>query len=134
LAKDEHRDPADLDDTSESSHAADEPTAVWDMEALRKAGLGELVNLPETGDTAPATPAEGMQQRASIIVDEPGAPAAAAAPASGDASAEVTPPAKQPPRALPAADPSPSDSSWWRLVAMALALGVAAYLALRFLR
>jgi hypothetical protein len=131
LAKDEHRDPADLDD-AESSHAADEPTAVWDMEALRKAGLGELANLPEAPESVPATPAEGMQQqRPSIIVNEAGnpAPGGPAAPAGGAASQ-----AKQPPRVLPAADATPSSGSWWSLVGMALVLGVVAYLAIRLLR
>jgi hypothetical protein len=131
LAKDEHRDPADLDDNAESSHAADEPTAVWDMEALRKAGLGELANLPEAPESVPATPAAGMQQRPSIIVDEPGgqAPDKPAATAGG-----ATPQAKQPPRVLPAPDAAPSGSSWWSLVGMALVLGVVAYLAIRLLR
>ena len=128
MAKDEHRDPADLDDTAESSHAADEPTAVWDMEALRKAGLGELVNLPEAPESVPATPAAGMQQRPSIIVDVQGTPAPTNAPAA------EAPQPKQPPRALPAPDAPPSSGSWWSLVAMALALGVVAYLAIRLLR
>ena len=131
MAKDEHRDPADLDDNAESSHAADEPTAVWDMEALRKAGLGDLANLPEAPESVPATPAEGMQQRPSMIVDEPGNPAPNK-PAA--AAAGATPQAKQPPRALPAADAAPSGGSWWSLVGMALVLGVIAYLAIRLLR
>ena len=120
MAKDEHREPADFDDTGESSHAADEPTAVWDMETLRKAGLGDLANLPESPDAAPATPADGMA-RPSMIVDE-AAKAAAAAPVTG---------ANKPVHAAP--QPA-QGSSWWGLVIMALALGAAAYFAIRALR
>ena len=118
MAKDEHRDPADLDDNAESSHAADEPTAVWDMETLRKAGLGDLANLPESPDAAPATPADGMQ-RPSVIVDEP---AKGAAPAAGK------------PETGPQQPVASNSSSWWGLLAMALALGAAAYFAIRALR
>lgn len=124
MAKDEHREPTDFDDSGESSHAADEPTAVWDMETLRKAGLGDLANLPEAPEAAPATPADGMQ-RPSVIVDEPAEAAAKAA-----AAAKVAADAAQP--LAPA--PTQGGSSWWSLVIMALALGAAAYFAIRALR
>lgn len=117
MAKDEHREPADIDDKGESSHAADEPTAVWDMETLRKAGLGDLANLPESPDAAPATPAVGMQ-RPSVIVDEQ---AAAAVKTAADK------PLAKPQREA-------QSGSWWSLVIMALALGVAAYFVIRALR
>src|SRR5262245_34794508 len=45
------------DDDSSSANAADEPTAVWDSEALRQAGLDDLGPLPEPNVTPPATPA-----------------------------------------------------------------------------
>lgn len=125
MAKDEHREPADFDETSESSHAADEPTAVWDMEALRKAGLGELANLPEGPDSAPATPAAGMAQRPSMIVDEPsGAPAAPATPAAARQEPAISAPKAQ----------GSGAGGWLGLVTMALVLAAAAYLAIRFLR
>lgn len=123
MAKDEHREAQDFDETGESSHAADEPTAVWDMEALRKAGLGELANLPEGPETAPATPAEGMVQRPSMIVeDKPGAPVNQTGP-------------NKPTPAAPLAQPgSQASGSWWGLIAMAALLAAAAYLAIRLLR
>jgi hypothetical protein len=121
LAKDEHREAADFDE-GESSHAADEPTAVWDMEALRKAGLSELANLPDEPASAPATPAEGMAQRPSMIVEEK--PGAAASPANKPNPAE-------PSASTPATRPS---GGWFGLIAMALLLAAAAYLAIRLLR
>ncbi|HEX6240476.1 MAG TPA: hypothetical protein VFZ61_06265 [Polyangiales bacterium] len=121
MAKDEHREPADFDDTGESSHAADEPTAVWDMETLRKAGLGDLANLPEAPDAAPATPADGMQ-RPSVIVDEPAGATKAGSPAAGK------------PETGPQQPVASTGNSWWGLLVMALALGVAAYFAIRALR
>jgi hypothetical protein len=124
LAKDEHRDPADFDDTGDS-HAADEPTAVWDMETLRKAGLGDLANLPEGPDAAPATPAVGMS-RPSMIVDEQAEAAAKAAAAAQAAAASRD-------NSAPNAQPAQS-GSWWSLVAMAIALGAAAYFVIRALR
>jgi hypothetical protein len=124
LAKDEHREAPDFDETGESSHAADEPTAVWDMEALRKAGLGDLANLPEGPDAAPATPAEGMaQQRPSMIVDEKtGAPVNATGPNKPSAADPLV------------AQKEQASGGWWGLIAMAALLAAAAYLAIRLLR
>jgi hypothetical protein len=120
LAKDEHREAADIDEKGESSHAADEPTAVWDMETLRKAGLGDLANLPESPDAGPATPAVGMQ-RPSVIVDEQAASSAkSATPAADKRMAKAQRPAQS--------------GSWWSLLIMALALGAAAYFVIRALR
>jgi hypothetical protein len=123
LAKDEHREAQDFDESGDSSHAADEPTAVWDMEALRKAGLGELANLPEAPEAAPATPAEGMaQQRPSIIVDE-------------KTGAPVNPTGPNKPVAVdPLVAQKEQAGGWWGLIAMAALLAAAAYLAIRLLR
>jgi hypothetical protein len=127
LAKDEHRDAAD-GDSSESTHAADEPTAVWDFEALRKAGLSEIAQLPEQPETGPATPADGMAARASIIVDgEKGADAGGAARAPDAAAAPV--------RLRPASQAAANDGlSWVSLIALAALCGALAYAAIRFLR
>lgn len=121
MAKDEHRDTGDFDESGESSHAADEPTAVWDMEALRKAGLSELANLPDQPESAPATPAEGMaQQRPSMIVDAEKAQAALQ---------------NQAPRPVPVAQQAGAGAAGWAgLLALAALIGGVAYLAIRFLR
>lgn len=122
MSKDEHRDAGDFDESGESSHAADEPTAVWDMEALRKAGLSELANLPEAPASTPATPAEGIAQRPSIIVEAEQNQAAA----SKAAATAPRPPA-------PAAQDAGS-TGWAGLIALAVLLAGVAYLAIRFLR
>ena len=72
MAKDNQRGATDIDESSDSMHAADEPTAVWDMETLRKAGLSELVDNKPLSEppTGPATPADGLATRPSIIVDD----------------------------------------------------------------
>ena len=130
MAKDEHRDASD-DDQGES-HAADEPTAVWDMEALRKAGLSEIAQLPEEPETGPATPADGMAaKRASIIVEDD-----KRAAVEGAALAPDTP---LPPVAPPLARPSPQladrdGMSWVSLMGLAALAGALAYAVIRFLR
>lgn len=116
LAKDKHREAADFDENGESSHAADEPTAVWDMETLRKAGLSELVGKPESTPPGPATPSEGMLDSSIIIEEKP------------QEKAAVIP--QHAPRA-----PEPSKGlGWLSLVGIAVALGAAAYFLMRFLR
>lgn len=132
MAKDEHREPGDIDDP-ESTHAADEPTAVWDMEALRRAGLSEIAQLPEEPETGPATPADGMaSRRASIIVEGDKGPEV-----EGVAPAPETP---LPPVAPPLARPAPQHGSanqglsWVTLIALAALFGAIAYAAIRFLR
>lgn len=122
MAKDEQRDAGDGD--SGESHAADEPTAVWDFEALRKAGLSEIAQLPEQPETGPATPADGMAARSSIIVEEK---AGGAATNAADAA---------PARARPAPELAASNEgmSWVSLLALAVLCGALAYAAIRFLR
>jgi hypothetical protein len=132
LAKDEHRDGSDIDDPSESTHAADEPTAVWDFEALRKAGLSEIAQLPEAEESGPATPADGMaSKRASIIVEGDKGPEVI-----GAAPAPETP---LPPVAPQLARPAPQlagneGMSWVSLMGLSLLFGAIAYFAIRFLR
>lgn len=131
MAKDEHLDPSDSED-SDATHAADEPTAVWDFEALRKAGLSEIAQLPDQPATGPATPADGIaQRRASIIVDAENTP-----PVEGAPPVPNTP---QPPVAPSLARPAPhlgdaQGMSWISLVALAMLFGALAYAAIRFLR
>ena len=120
MAKDNHRGADDLDHGGgESSHAADEPTAVWDIEALRKAGLSEVIDAPETPVTGPATPAMGMEvERPSIIVEQdPPAPTA------------VPPAARQLARKRAGAD-----VGWVGLITIAAMLGAIAYGLIRLLR
>ena len=130
MAKDEHRDGNNIDDPSESMHAADEPTAVWDFEALRKAGLSEIAQLPEAEGTGPATPADGMaSKRASMIVDGD----------KGTAVAGTPPETPLPPVAPQLARPAPqlADNermSWVSLMGLAMLFGAVAYAAIRFLR
>jgi hypothetical protein len=128
LAKDEHLDPSD----SDATHAADEPTAVWDFEALRKAGLSEIAQLPDQPATGPATPADGTaQRRDSMIVDGENTP-----PVEG---ASPSPNSPLPPVAPSLARPAPqlSDAqgmSWIGLLTLAALCGALAYAAIRFLR
>lgn len=132
MAKDEHRDGNNIDDPSESSHAADEPTAVWDFEALRKAGLSEIAQLPEAQASSPATPADGMaSKRASIIVEGDKGPEIAGAPPAP----ETPMPPVAPPLARPAPQMAGDESmSWVSLMALAVLFGAVAYAAIRFLR
>jgi hypothetical protein len=90
------------------------------MEALRKAGLSELANLPDEPASAPATPAEGMAQRPSMIVEEK---AGAANPQAKPSTADAV-----------SADARQGSGGWFGLVAMAALLAAAAYLAIRLLR
>ena len=71
---DEHasHEPFDSDDDPDGeSHAADEPTAVWDESALRAAGLGDIISRREAEQPAPpATPVTPRRADASIVIDE----------------------------------------------------------------
>jgi hypothetical protein len=141
LAKDEHRDGGGGGDPNDATHAADEPTAVWDFEALRKAGLSEVAQLPEAKETGPATPADGMaQKRASMIVEDEKLDDAPAPPAEARGSAReqnqeasVAPVAPQLARPAPQA-PGDEGMGWLSLMALAALFGAIAYAAIRFLR
>jgi hypothetical protein len=125
LAKDNPRGAGDLDrsdDSSETSHAADEPTAVWDIETLRKAGLSDVIDAPDTPATGPATPAVGMEvERPSMIIEqEPTRPSAPRPAAS--------------PRRAAMRRAAQSDVGWVGLITMAALLGAIAYVVMRLLR
>lgn len=117
MAKDNHRGGSDPEESGESSHAADEPTAVWDMEALRKAGLSEVFDA-ETPATAPATPAVGMElERPSMIVEQQPAPGS-----PRDA------------RRVALRKAANKDVGWAGLITLAAVLGAIAYVVMRLLR
>ncbi len=102
------------DDDAFSASAADDPTAVWDAEALRQAGLGDLGPLPEHVETAPATPASPAVQTApSIVVDPRATGSHNAAPQKASAGKEL---------------------SWPATLGLAVALGGLVYALIRFLR
>lgn len=125
MAKDNPRGAGELDesdDSSETSHAADEPTAVWDIEALRKAGLSEVLDAPDTPATAPATPAVGIEvDRPSMIVDQEPTRPSALRPAPAPRRAAIRRAAQ-------------SDVGWVGLITMAALLCAIAYVVMRLLR
>jgi hypothetical protein len=100
-----------------------ERTDVWDEEALRKAGLGHLV------DEAPkaATSADGPKGPSIVVSDDlsqPAIPAAKAAPSAGTSQrihAQPTPPSRV-------------GLSWPLTIALAIVLGAAVYTLIIFLR
>ena len=104
-----------------SSHAADEPTAVWDVNALREAGLGELIKKPGQEDSDPppaATPAMRGNQGPSIVVDE----------AAAGARAQPGPNVKGGSAA------ASGELGWAATLGLAAGLGAAVYLLIRFLK
>ena len=104
------------DDDDMASHAADEPTAVWDANTLREAGLGDLIKKPEHDSDpplAPATPAMKGQQGPSIMVDEAQAGAKAQRGPNRDDNGEL---------------------GWGATLGLAAGLGAAVYLLIRFLK
>ena len=106
-------------DDATSSHAADEPTAVWDVNALREAGLGELIKQPGQEDSDPppaATPAMRGNQGPSIVVDE----AAAGARARPGPNMKST--------------TASGELGWAATLGLAAGLGAAVYLLIRFLK
>jgi hypothetical protein len=105
-------------DPESIANAADEPTAVWDAELLRQAGLADLGPLPEHSVPPPATPASAAVQTApSIVVD----PRATGSHVVGS------------PR--PAGNGSPSkELSWRATLALAIGLGAVVYALIRLFR
>lgn len=120
----EDEDPApDEFDDSGIRNAADDPTAVWDEDSLRAAGLGDLGAL-EGRSPSPATEPEEQAGGGSIEV-----------------SAEMSrgaggPSPKGAPRLTPGPTPAakPGGLSWPLTIALAFALGLAVYLLVRLLK
>ncbi len=99
------------------SHAADEPTAVWDESALRAAGLGDLLHRRVSDPpNAPATSGPGAANPPSIVVDQ-------------SISASPLEPA------VPASRvPARRDLGWGSTLLIAIGLGALVYLAIRLFR
>lgn len=110
---DEKREQPDADDDEAVRHAADEPTAVWDANTLREAGLGDLINKPESLPPPPRRTAKG-NEGPSIVVDE----AAAGAKARQVASAKS----------------ANDELSWGATIGLAAGLGAAVYVLIRLLK
>ncbi|MFT3924687.1 MAG: hypothetical protein QM778_19260 [Myxococcales bacterium] len=119
MADDQRKHDGDDSDDGSSGNAADDPTAVWDAEALRKAGLDELGPLPEHVQTAPATHATDANRTAPSMVVDPRATGAHEAPR---------------PAAAGSAKEASKELSWPATMGLALGLGGLVYLLIRFLR
>ncbi len=114
---DEKRPETEQDDDSQM-HAADEPTAVWDANTLRDAGLGDLLRRPESEPPpAQTSPKKFGNQDPSIVVDA----------AAAGAKAEVV-------RRAARRRSNSGELGWAATVGLAAGLGAAVYLLIRFLR
>jgi hypothetical protein len=102
-------------DDDENSSAADEPTAVWDAEALRAAGLDDLGPLPDPSVPPPATPASATATAPSIVVDRR---------ATGEFGVAKPDAAVEPKKEL----------SWAATMGIALGLGAIVYALIRIFR
>lgn len=123
MNRNDKRAPDEIEDEDDSeSHAADEPTAVWDESALRAAGLTDLFNKrksdPPPPPATPATPAD----RPSIEVSEEMARALAPAP---EAAREAQPVASV---------PAGGGMGWGATLALAVLLGGLVYGLIRFVK
>lgn len=115
------------DDFVGESHAADEPTAVWDEKSLRAAGLTDLLGKrPSEPPPPPATPASGITQDPSIVVDTTIGPNA-----RPQASA---PNAPQKHAAQPVVDARANAMGWPTTVGIAIGLGALVYILIRLLK
>jgi len=115
LADDQQRKQGrDEEDDAFGANAADDPTAVWDVEALRQAGLDQLGPLPEHVEMAPATASSAAIRTAPSVVVDPKA-----------TGAHISVPE---PRA------AKKELSWPATVGLALGLGGVVYFLIRFLR
>jgi hypothetical protein len=122
LNRNDKHDPQIEDEDDGESHAADEPTAVWDESALRAAGLADLLNKPRKSDPPPP-PAT-----ASVAPDRP----------SIEVSQEMALPdaLPEPPREPPVlADPPASGSlGWGATLGLAMVLGAIVYALIRYVK
>ena len=102
------------DEDDDFRSAADDPTAMWDDAALKKAGLDELAGRTDTRDAAGPATSYGVRgdRRHSVVVDGPEKQGAR--------------------RAGPLA--RAGGLSWPVTVILALALGVAVYFLVRMFR
>lgn len=115
------------DELAGESHAADEPTAVWDEKSLRAAGLSDILGKrPSEPPLPPATPSAGMTQDPSIVVDTTIGPNA-----RPQASA---PNAPHKPVAQPVVHARPNGMGWPTTVGIAVGLGALVYILIRLLK
>jgi hypothetical protein len=124
LNRDNKHDPELEDEDDGESHAADEPTAVWDESALRAAGLSDLLTQrksdppppPATKSTAPDRPSIELSQEMEMV--EAGSPAG---------------PASEPPLVSEPATPS-GGLGWGATLALAVLLGAVVYALIRYVK
>jgi hypothetical protein len=128
LNRNDKRAPEDIDDGDDGeSHAADEPTAVWDESALRAAGLTDLFSKRKSEPPPPpATPAAVSADRPSIEVSDDMRPDAATPVAQA--------PEPEPPRIAEPADPPAPGMGWASTLALAIVLGAIVYALIRYVK
>lgn len=125
-------------DPDDERHAADDPTAVWDADTLRAAGLEDVLDRPET-DPPPAatTPAtKGRDSGPSMVAEgavrAPDQPKRERPDATPREPHQVPRPTPKPPSRTVA--PSSGELGWGATIALAVGLAVAVYFLVRFLR
>ncbi|MDB4974469.1 MAG: hypothetical protein JWN48_2810 [Myxococcaceae bacterium] len=129
LGRDDKHGAPDIDEDDDGeSHAADEPTAVWDENALRAAGLGDLWRKREPEAPAPAATPTQPRSHAdpSIVIEDLGLQPAPAVP-------EVEPLPVMTKAALQPAT-ARGGLGWGSTLGLALALGALAYALIRFFK
>lgn len=123
MTSDDQRAPLDPDDDDDGeSHAADEPTAVWDESALRAAGLSDLFAKRDSAPPPPpaTAPVSASAHDQSIVVDQE--------------SLVPKSPATPVPQAPAPAAPQPGGLGWGATLAIAVALGALVYGLIRYLK
>lgn len=116
----------DDDEDAAIRHAAEGPTAVWDTDSLRAAGLGPLFDQHGSQPPPPATaPAAAQSDKSSIEVD--GGLGATPGPTSPrrDVTGDTDPPIGR---------GGGGGLSWVSTLLIAIAIGVAVYFAIRYLK
>jgi len=123
LTSDNKRAPHEVDsDLDDESHAADEPTAVWDESALRAAGLSDLLQKRDSEPPAPAATAPMRSADASIVVDQ----------------ASIVAPANKTPTPVPDRPAAPASADgglgWGATFVIAVVLGALMYALIRYVK
>jgi len=121
----------DDDDLDGESHAADEPTAVWDEQALRAAGLTDLLKRrPSEPPPAPATPSEAPRDHPSIVVDQ----SVVDSPSPLDPSVATRPDGPRAPASAVRSSSASGGMGWGTTIALALALALVVYSLIRWVK
>lgn len=124
MNRDDKHDPL-LEDDDGESHAADEPTAVWDESALRAAGLTELLNRRKSDPPPPPATKSSVPDRPSIEVSQE---MAVAVPEPVRAEEPAPPLVHEPAVERPAS----SGMGWGATLVLAVLLGAVVYALIRF--